>query len=755
MKDERQSPEIGTLPWFLSWDYKKRGISLAGIRFAPMGGGVYMITTKISVDFALPNIGSAVEAMQGDGATRRVVLTLRANGLRWEPPAGEDVVLAYRQPDGHKGIYDKLADGSPAITISGNVASVVLIPQMLAVPGDVQCQLIFNDSKLDRLTSFPFVLKVKKNDVAGAALVQDYVHLQWLEDKLEEYWNPAREQLGTAVASAQEAVSDANQALQEAGTAIECANEAAQTANQAAGKADISARKADSAVSRANSAAEIAEEAAGNAVNAANLAISAAGSANEQGQNAKDSAEAAAEAANHAETAAGFANTASDAANDAASRADTAAAGANAAKASADTAAAEANSAAEEATSAAAAAQAVVDGVVPEVNQLKDDLAYFNGKFALITPSSYGGFKNGYPEIDTAAHTMTFKRSSSIVSNLFDNGYKVLDTDMVVDYMAYTYATTVCIYYRKGPNVMIAADYNYEPYPNEILLAYFVKNNHFVYCSCPVIVDGNLYNLVNLDAAETNAKKNPFLRSIAHRGYSSAAPENTLAAIRSAKKVGFDAVEIDVRFSSDGVPILMHSATLDGTTDGTGNVADKTLEELKTLDAGSWFGEKFTGERIPTFEESVSLCKKLGLFVCVDIKIYELTTEQAEQLMNIVKKYGMRDFVSWISYRQENLDKFKNLYAKARLGVICDAISQEAIDIARTLKTNDNSVFLSAGYSSTYDESNVNLCINADIPLEVWTVDIPADIEALNPYISGITSNVYHAGNVMFDSCYD
>ena len=145
-----------------------------------------MITTRISVDFALPNMGARVEAMQGDGATRTVAVSLRANGLRWEPPVGVDAALVYRQPDGHKGIYDKLADDSAAITVSGNVASVVLIPQMLTVPGDVQCQLIFNDSKLDRLTSFPFVLKVSRNETAGAAPVQDYIRLQWMEDKLDE-----------------------------------------------------------------------------------------------------------------------------------------------------------------------------------------------------------------------------------------------------------------------------------------------------------------------------------------------------------------------------------------------------------------------------------------------------------------------------------------------------------------------------------------------------------------------------------------
>lgn len=92
--------------------------------------------------------------------------------------------------------------------------------------------------------------------------------------------------------------------------------------------------------------------------------------------------------------------------------------------------------------------------------------------------------------------------------------------------------------------------------------------------------------------------------SIAHRGNSLAAPENTLAAFRGAEGVA-DLVETDVRVSRDGKLVLMHDATVDRTTDGTGAVASLTLDQLKALDAGSWFSPAFAGERTPTLEEMI------------------------------------------------------------------------------------------------------------------------------------------------------
>ena len=92
---------------------------------------------------------------------------------------------------------------------------------------------------------------------------------------------------------------------------------------------------------------------------------------------------------------------------------------------------------------------------------------------------------------------------------------------------------------------------------------------------------------------------------IAHRGASVRAPENTLAAFETAIRQGADAIELDVHLTADGVPVVLHDATLDRTTDGRGPVARVTLAALKRLDAGAWFAPRFRGERVPTLEEAL------------------------------------------------------------------------------------------------------------------------------------------------------
>lgn len=97
--------------------------------------------------------------------------------------------------------------------------------------------------------------------------------------------------------------------------------------------------------------------------------------------------------------------------------------------------------------------------------------------------------------------------------------------------------------------------------------------------------------------------------AIAHRGFSAIAPENTLAAFHKALEIKPDMIECDVHASKDGHLMIMHDSTVDRTTNGKGYVSDMTLDELKELDAGAWFGPEFRGERIPTLEEVLDLTK--------------------------------------------------------------------------------------------------------------------------------------------------
>jgi glycerophosphoryl diester phosphodiesterase len=107
---------------------------------------------------------------------------------------------------------------------------------------------------------------------------------------------------------------------------------------------------------------------------------------------------------------------------------------------------------------------------------------------------------------------------------------------------------------------------------------------------------------------------------IGHRGAAAAAPENTLASLRKAHELGARWVEFDVKLTRDGHPILAHDDRLERTTSGRGRFADKTLAEILELDAGSWFGPPFAGERVPTFEQALALCRDLGLGINVEIK---------------------------------------------------------------------------------------------------------------------------------------
>tara|TARA_B100000959_G_scaffold287049_1_gene368881 strand:- start:14995 stop:15750 length:756 start_codon:yes stop_codon:yes gene_type:complete len=98
---------------------------------------------------------------------------------------------------------------------------------------------------------------------------------------------------------------------------------------------------------------------------------------------------------------------------------------------------------------------------------------------------------------------------------------------------------------------------------------------------------------------------------IAHRGLDETYPENTISAFKAALEMGM-AIEIDVRGTSDDELIVLHDDTVDRTTDGEGRVAQMTLAEVKALDAGSWWNEKFAGERIPTLMETFDAVKEFG-----------------------------------------------------------------------------------------------------------------------------------------------
>jgi hypothetical protein len=156
------------------------------------------------------------------------------------------------------------------------------------------------------------------------------------------------------------------------------------------------------------------------------------------------------------------------------------------------------------------------------------------------------------------------------------------------------------------------------------------------------------------------------------------------------------------------------------------------------------------GTKIPSFEQFIKLCKNIGLHPYIELKTNGGYTEaQIQGLVDIVENCGMKGKVTWISFSATYLTYVKNYDSDARLGYVVSSISASTITTAQGLQTETNEVFID---SSQYTDSACELCINANIPLEVWTVDDASVIEAMNSYVTGVTSNSQIAGKVLFDS---
>jgi glycerophosphoryl diester phosphodiesterase len=125
----------------------------------------------------------------------------------------------------------------------------------------------------------------------------------------------------------------------------------------------------------------------------------------------------------------------------------------------------------------------------------------------------------------------------------------------------------------------------------------------------------------------------PYPFWIAHRGAGKLAPENTLAAFRLGAAHGYRMAECDVKLSADGVPFLLHDATLQRTTSGHGTAGDWLWSELAQLDAGGWHSRAHTGEPVPTLQNLARWCLANGVALDIEIKPTPGTEERTGQVV--------------------------------------------------------------------------------------------------------------------------
>ena len=209
----------------------------------------------------------------------------------------------------------------------------------------------------------------------------------------------------------------------------------------------------------------------------------------------------------------------------------------------------------------------------------------------------------------------------------------------------------------------------------------------------------------------------------AHRGSKGTHPENTLASFKEAVRVGSDGIELDVHLTKDGQLVVIHDETVDRTTNGTGEIRTLTLAEIKELDAGSWFHNKYAGEKIPTLEEVLLLLTELGFNGQLNI---ELKTDVIQYKGLVEKCPALQSAKDWpfaivySSFNPYTLVELKEANPSQEIGLLFE--SKEWADKGDAMLEKE-SYHPDLKLLDWAIEWNRN-----QLPLRVWTVNEDTDI---------------------------
>jgi glycerophosphoryl diester phosphodiesterase len=229
----------------------------------------------------------------------------------------------------------------------------------------------------------------------------------------------------------------------------------------------------------------------------------------------------------------------------------------------------------------------------------------------------------------------------------------------------------------------------------------------------------------------------PHTLNIAHRGASGTRPENTLVSFRRAMEIGVDVIELDTRLTADGIAIIMHDATVDRTTNGSGRVADLTLQQIKALDAGAWFAPEFAGERVPTLAEAAALT---GNRVALSLELKETGVEE-QAVAAIRSSANSHSFIS--SFHEQCLKRVRELDPQMTLEFIVgiDPLSDD--EIARLIeRTRRLDARILAPSHRGITPALVSAAKAAGLRLIAWTVDERDEMQRLIELgVDGITTN--------------
>ena len=400
-----------------------------------------------------------------------------------------------------------------------------------------------------------------------------------------------------------------------------------------------------------------------------------------------------------------------------------------------------------------------------KVNTFMEELKYSN-KLAIVK-SQHGAI------LDTINKQFFFPRGGELILGTTS---KLLTPAMVVDLStAINSSSIVMIYYDLTNNAMVAAPFNQAMAADRYLMLAVVS-----FYKVPITIgyapsvlalfhieidpyskagQGYGTNLVNRPADHT-------AEGLAHMGYCpyNSAPEDSIVSIVRAKEEGFSAVELDIRFTSDDIPVMIHDGTINRVArEPNGDpiatpvyVYANTLADLNQYDYGIRIGSQYAGYPLNTLAEILACAKSIGLHLYLELKGNDVngvendfTASQIQIINNLVHDYNMEDCVSYTSFVINNLSNMRMCNDRARLLYVNQqpnfAWTPQSLML---LQSGKNEVCLS--YDVTrLTQTIIDDCKDHNIPLYVWVVDNENDMTALDPYIKGVYSDLYNYPEVL------
>ncbi|MGB3404235.1 MAG: glycerophosphodiester phosphodiesterase family protein [Microcoleaceae cyanobacterium] len=218
---------------------------------------------------------------------------------------------------------------------------------------------------------------------------------------------------------------------------------------------------------------------------------------------------------------------------------------------------------------------------------------------------------------------------------------------------------------------------------------------------------------------------------IAHRGFSSIAPENTLAAFKAAIKHQADSIEFDLQISADGIPVIFHDENLDRITGHPGKIQEKKLKVLKHLPTGTWFSDEFYQEKIPTLTEALSCLLQIKKYLYFDVKPHcQWNESDIEQLIQLLIDNNLLEKSILTSFNEQFLAKCRQICPMIKIGYFVTDTSEFERQLNKA-KAMGNAI-ISSWYKVLLEEPKwVKESQKEGIDIVAWTVDRPEELQQL------------------------